>query len=167
MRIATWNVNSLNVRLPRVEEWLGLQQPDVLCLQETKQSNEKFPHDAFSSLGYDSVHHGEGRWNGVAILSRVGLEDQQLGFGSEEDELGARLVSATCEGVRIMSAYVPNGRSLDSEHYEAKLRWLEKLRELLVSAGPQAEVAVLGDFNVAPGDRDVWDLSALRGVRRR
>ena len=164
MRIATWNVNSLNVRLPRVEEWLGLQQPDVLCLQETKQSNEKFPHDAFSSLGYDSVHHGEGRWNGVAILSRVGLDDEQLGFGSEEDELGARLVSATCEGVRIMSAYVPNGRSLDSEHYEAKLRWLEKLRELLVSAGPQAEVAVLGDFNVAPGDRDVWDLSALEGM---
>jgi exodeoxyribonuclease-3 len=164
VRIATWNVNSLNVRLPRVEEWIGLHAPDVLCLQETKQTDAKFPSESFESLGYESVHHGEGRWNGVAIISRVGLKDQQLGFGTSEDELGARLVSATCGGVRIMSAYVPNGRSLDSEHYEAKLRWLARLRELLASSGPAAEVAVLGDFNVAPADDDVWDLAALEGM---
>ncbi len=164
MRLATWNVNSLNVRLPRVEEWIGRQEPDVLCLQETKQSDEKFPFSTFADLGYEAVHHGEGRWNGVAIVSRVGLDDVTMGFGASEDELGARLISATCGGVRIMSAYVPNGRSLDSEHYQAKLRWLERLRTVLAAEPDGAQVAVLGDFNVAPNDADVWDVSELEGM---
>ena len=150
MRIATWNVNSLNVRLPRVEEWVALYSPDVLCLQETKQTNEKFPTKALEALGYDSIHNGEGRWNGVAILSRVGLESPASGFGSKEDEFGARLVAATCGGVRIMSAYVPNGRSLDSEHFQAKLQWLARLGEVLKEFGDS--------------DADVWDIGALEGM---
>lgn len=164
MRIATWNVNSLNVRLPRVEEWVELHNPDVLCLQETKQNDEKFPFEALKALGYESVHHGEGRWNGVAILSQVGLDDVKKGFGSSEDEFGARLIGATCNGVRVMSAYVPNGRSLDSEHFQAKLQWLSRLNEILGAYGPEDLVTVLGDFNVAPVDADVWDMSALEGM---
>ena len=164
MRLATWNVNSLNVRLPRVAEWIELHAPDVLCLQETKQADSKFDHGAFAALGYESAHHGEGRWNGVAIVSRIGLADVVAGFGTEEDELGARLISATCGGVRVISAYVPNGRSLESEHYVAKLRWLGRLRDLLAEMGPDAPVAALGDFNVAPSDDDVWDVSALEGM---
>ena len=164
MRLATWNVNSLNVRLPRVEEWIELHKPDVLCLQETKQTNEKFPHEAFKALGYEAVHHGEGRWNGVAIVSRVGIENPSKGFGTPEDELGARLLGATCGGVRIFSVYIPNGRSLESEHYQAKLRWLDQLRQLLAAQPDSAEVAVLGDFNVAPHDADVWDVTALEGM---
>ncbi len=164
MRLATWNVNSLNVRLPRVTEWLGLHEPDVLCLQETKQTDAAFDHEAFTELGYEAAHHGEGRWNGVALLSRVGLEDVQVGFGSEEDELGARLIGATCGGTRVFSAYVPNGRSLESEHYAAKLRWLARLREVLGSLATSGDVAVLGDFNVAPFDDDVWDVEALEGM---
>jgi exodeoxyribonuclease-3 len=164
MRLATWNVNSLNVRLPRVSEWLELQEPDVLCLQETKQTDAAFDHDAFTALGYESAHHGEGRWNGVALLSRVGLEEVQVGFGTEEDELGARLIGAVCGGIRVFSAYVPNGRSLDSEHYQSKLRWLARLREVIEPLGGHEEVAVLGDFNVAPFDDDVWDMDALEGL---
>lgn len=164
MRIATWNVNSLNVRLPRVEEWLVAKAPDVLCLQETKQNDEKFPFEALRKLGYESVHHGEGRWNGVAILSRVGCDDVVKGFGSSEDEFGARLIAATCGSVRVLSCYVPNGRSLDSEHYQAKLQWLERLRELLATFGPDDKVTAVGDFNVAPHDTDVWDMAALEGM---
>ena len=164
MRLATWNVNSLNVRLPRVVEWIEHHGPDVLCLQETKQADAAFPYEAFRSMGYDAVHHGEGRWNGVAIISRVGLEAPRRGFESSEDELGARLVSATCGGMRVMSAYIPNGRALDSEHYEHKLRWLERLRLVLESQPEDAQVAVLGDFNVAPCDADVWDVTALEGM---
>jgi exodeoxyribonuclease-3 len=163
MRIATWNVNSLNVRLPRVEEWIQEAQPDVLCLQETKQADAKFPAAAFEALGYASVHHGEGRWNGVAIVSRVGLEDPEIGFGGDEDELGARLVAASCGGVRILSCYVPNGRSLDSEHYQHKLRWLSGLASKLEQLA-EVPAAALGDFNVAPSDDDVWDAAALEGM---
>ena len=164
MRIATWNVNSLTVRLPRVEEWLLSQSPDVLCLQETKQADTKFPFEALRNAGYESVHHGEGRWNGVAIVSRVGLDDVAAGFGTSEDELGARIIAATCGGVRVMSCYVPNGRSLDSEHYQAKLLWLERLRVILAAEPADAPVAVLGDFNIAPTDDDVWDTEALEGM---
>jgi len=164
MRIATWNVNSLTVRLPRVEEWIGLHAPDVLCLQETKQSNEKFPTDELAALGYESAHHGEGRWNGVAILSRVGLDEVRVGFSTAEDEFGARLIAATCNGVRVMSAYVPNGRTLDSEHFTMKLQWLKRLHEVLEGFDPEDQVAVLGDFNVAPVDADVWDIAALEGM---
>jgi len=164
MRIATWNVNSLTARIERVEEWIGTHQPDVLCLQETKQAEEKFPHDAFRALGYESVHHGEGRWNGVAIVSRVGIAQPMRGFGTAEDELGARLVAATCGDIRVMSAYVPNGRSLDSEHFAFKMQWFDQLARVLGPEPKNADVVVLGDFNVAPLDGDVWDPAALEGM---
>ena len=158
MRIATWNVNSLNARLPRVLEWLEGQQPDVLCIQETKLADEAFPTGAFADLGYDAAHHGDGRWNGVGIASRVGVDDPIRGLGSSEDDHGCRIVAATCGGIRVHSVYVPNGRSLDSDHYTSKLAWLARLRSyLLETCDPTRDVAVCGDFNVAPEDRDVWD----------
>ena len=172
MRIATWNVNSLNARLPRVEEWLAYAQPDVLCMQETKVADAAFPAMAFSALGYETASHGDGRWNGVAIASRVGLSDVVGGFGASAadpadaapDDRGARLVAATCGGVRVHSVYVPNGRSVGSEHYAAKLSWLEDLRAYLErTCAPGDDVAVCGDFNVAPEDRDVWDPAAMEG----
>ncbi len=167
MRIATWNVNSLNARLARVEEWLGYAQPDVLCLQETKMADGAFPSMAFSALGYESAHHGNGRWNGVAILSRVGLADVGAGFcGEVEDEVAeSRIISASCGGARVCSVYVPNGRSVGSPHYQAKLEWLGQLRRHLdQTCDPAAPVAVCGDFNVAPDDRDVWDPRAFEGA---
>ena len=112
MRIATWNVNSLNARLARVEEWIDYARPDVLCMQETKLADAAFPSMAFSALGYESAPHGDGRWNGVAIISRVGLDDVVRGFASPADDQGARLVAATCGGVRVHSVYVPNGREV-------------------------------------------------------
>jgi exodeoxyribonuclease III len=165
LRLATWNVNSLTARLPRVEEWLGYAQPDVLCLQETKQSDVTFPTATFDALGYESAHHGDGRWNGVAILSRIGLSEVSTGLGSDLDEQGSRLIAADCGGVRVHAVYVPNGRSLDSEHYVAKLEWLARLRTMLEeTADPKKPVAVCGDFNVAPEDRDVWDPAAFVGA---
>jgi len=166
MRIATWNVNSLKARLPRVEEWLQYAGPDVLCLQETKLADKAFPQLTFSALGYDSVHYGQGQWNGVAILSRVGIEDVTTGFGDLDDPYvgDARLIAATCGGVRIVSVYVPNGREVDSEFYERKLVWFERLRQWLdANHQPTDKVAVLGDFNVAPEDRDVWSVKAFEG----
>jgi len=165
VRIATWNVNSLNARLPRVEEWIGYARPDVLCLQETKQADAAFPHGAFATLGYESAHHGDGRWNGVAILSRVGLDGVAAGLGSGDDDAGTRLIAADCGGVRVLSVYVPNGRSLDSEQYPLKLAWLARLRALLdETATPDRPVAMCGDFNIAPEDRDVWDPSEFVGM---
>ena len=157
MRLVTWNVNSLKARLDRVEEWLAECEPDVVCMQETKLADTAFPTMAFSALGYESAHHGEGRWNGVAIMSRVGLDDVVEGFA---DEMGpdpeARLITATCGGVRVMSAYVPNGRALDHEHYQYKLRWLDRLvGHLDLTADPAAPTALCGDFNIAPADIDV------------
>ena len=166
MRLVTWNVNSLKVRLERVEEWLQECQPDVVCMQETKLADTAFPSMAFSALGYDCAHHGEGRWNGVAILSRVGIDDVVSGFADEAapDE-EARLLTATCGGVRVMSAYVPNGRALDHEHYRYKLQWLERLRgHLDLVADPEQPVALCGDLNIAPTDLDVWDPSELVGA---
>lgn len=153
MRLATWNVNSLKARLGRVEEWIAYAQPDVLCLQETKIADAVFPAMAFSAIGYEAAHHGDGRWNGVAILSRVGLEDVVPGFGDER-----RLLAATCGGVRVVSIYVPNGRSLGSEQFAAKLEWLAALRSWLTqTSSPEAPLALCGDFNIAPDDRDVFD----------
>lgn len=165
MRIATWNVNSLKVRLPRVEEWLAYANPDVVCLQETKLADTAFPALSFQGLGYDSAHHGQGRWNGVAILSRIGLEDVAVGFDDEaEHDSDARLLWATCGGVRFASVYVPNGRGLAEEHYQYKLGWLARLRSRLESSHePSEPLAVCGDYNVAPTDADVWDPSAFIG----
>jgi exodeoxyribonuclease-3 len=166
MRIATWNVNSLKVRLPKVEEWLGYAAPDVLCMQETKLADSAFPALAFSALGYESAHCGEGRWNGVAILSRVGLDDVVAGFSdqAEDESVEARLLWATCGGVRVGSVYVPNGRMVGSEHYAAKLAWLQRLgRHVRTECDPTSDLVVCGDFNVAPEDRDVWDPTKLHG----
>lgn len=161
MRIATWNVNSLKARMPRVEAWLAEMEPDVLCLQETKLSDKAFPALAFQALGYDSVHHGQGQWNGVAILSRVGITDAVGGFDdTEEPDADARVVSATCDGVRVTSVYVPNGRTLDDDHYAYKLRWLERLRRIAAQRAEEPMV-ICGDFNIAPDDRDVWDPGAF------
>ncbi len=167
MRIATWNVNSLKARLERVEEWLDYAQPDVLCLQETKLADKAFPAMAFSALGYESVHHGQGQWNGVAILSRVGIEDPQNGFGPDvvdPYEGDARMLAATCGGIRIVSVYVPNGREVPSEFYDRKLAWFERLAEWLdTHHSPTDPIIVTGDFNVAPEDRDVWSPKAFVG----
>jgi len=174
VRLATWNVNSLKARLPRVEEWLAYAQPDVLCLQETKLADAAFPMLAFNALGYEAAHHGDGRWNGVAILSRVGLDDVSEGFGEGTragptlaDEVAAepRLIAARCGGVRVVSVYVPNGRSLDSDQFPAKLDWLARLRRWLDrTCAPDAAVAVCGDFNIAPDDRDVYDPAKFVGT---
>lgn len=165
MRLCTWNVNSLGARLPFVLEWMGVNQPDVLCLQETKLSDDAFPVDAFAELGYASAHHGDGRWNGVAVLSRIGLDDPVCGLEADEDVHGCRLLAATCGGIRVHSVYVPNGRSLDSEQYVFKLAWLAGLRSYLAErCDPAAPVAVCGDFNIAPQDSDVWDPAAFVGM---
>ena len=166
MRIVTWNVNSLNARMDRVTEWLPQLQPDVLCMQETKMGNEDFPHDVFADLGYESAHHGQGQWNGVAILSRVGLDDVHMDFGDGgEPDRDARIIWATCGGVRVASCYVPNGRSLDDEHYTYKLGWLDRLRaDLDANATPDDDICVVGDFNIAPDNRDVYDEASLVGA---
>ena len=165
MRLATWNVNSLKARLPRVEEWLAQARPDVLCMQETKLSDDAFPAMTFASLGYEAVHHGEGRWNGVAILSKVGITDVVDGFADGGDHDGeARLLTATCGGVRVSTVYVPNGRMVGHEHWHYKLGWFQRLRAHVAAvAKPEHDVVVCGDFNVAPDDRDVWDASACHG----
>lgn len=161
MLVVTWNVNSLKARLPRVEEWLSEIQPDVVCLQETKLAQDKFPTDAIAALGYESAHFGQGQWNGVAILSKVGLTDVVNNFAPGiEPDTEARIISATCGGIRISSVYVPNGRELDHDHYKYKLSWLSRLRQHLdTSCSPSDDVIVAGDFNIAPDDRDVWDVS--------
>ncbi|HET9731550.1 MAG TPA: exodeoxyribonuclease III [Acidimicrobiales bacterium] len=165
LRVATWNVNSLRARLPRVEEWLGYARPDVLCMQETKVTDAAFPAMAFSALGYECAFRGgDGRWNGVAVVSRVGLEDVCYGFADDTEDAECRFLAATCAGVRVASVYVPNGRSVDSEHYQAKLNWLEQLgRHLRESCEPDRPLAVCGDFNVAPDDRDVYDPARFVG----
>ena len=166
MRIATWNVNSLKARLGRVEEWLADVQPDVLCMQETKLSNDAFPALTFQAMGYESAHHGQGQWNGVAILSRVGLTDVVPDFADGgAPDTDARLITATCGGVRITSVYVPNGRSLDNDHYQYKLQWMARLRaHVEATSSPDDDVIVTGDFNIAPDDRDVLDPAKLVGV---
>lgn len=167
MRLVTWNVNSLNARLPRVEEFLGYARPDVLCLQETKLADDKFPHLTFQALGYETVHHGEGRWNGVAILSRVGIDDVEHGLGKGPDpyEGDARVLTATCGGVRVTSVYVPNGREVGSDYYERKLTWLDAMRDWLATEAKATDpIAIVGDFNVAPTDEDVWSPEAFVGA---
>jgi exodeoxyribonuclease-3 len=168
VRIATWNVNSLKARQERVEEWLRYARPDVLCLQETKLSDDAFPGLSFSALGYDSVHNGQGQWNGVAILSRVGISHATNGFDDEHVdpyEGDARVIAATCDGVRVVSVYVPNGREVGTEFYDRKLVWLDTLRDWLAATqSPDDHVVVLGDYNVAPEDRDLWSPKAFKGA---
>lgn len=166
MLVATWNVNSLKARLPRVEAWLADVQPDVLCMQETKLADDAFPHDAMKALGYEGAHFGQGRWNGVAIVSKVGLSDVMRNFApSVEQDEEARIITAVCGGVRISSVYVPNGRALDNDHYQYKLSWMARLREHLdATCAKSDDVIVTGDFNIAPEDRDVHDPKKFIGA---
>lgn len=165
MRIATWNVNSLKARLERVEQWLVDMQPDVLCMQETKLADEAFPALTFMGMGYETAHHGQGQWNGVAILSKIGLSDVVMNFAEGDPDPDARIVSAVCGGVRVSSVYVPNGRSLDDDHYQYKLRWLAQLRQhVAATSSPDDAVIVAGDFNIAPTDIDVYDPAKFVGA---
>jgi exodeoxyribonuclease-3 len=162
-RFATWNVNSLNARQERVEQWLSDIAPDIVCLQETKLADSAFPQLAFEAAGYAAAHHGEGRWNGVAILSKSGLEDVSFGFADgQEPDSEARLMTATCGGMTIVNVYVPNGRALDADHYQYKLRWLDRLAAH-VDALDGKPLVVAGDFNIAPADVDVYDPDAFVG----
>jgi exodeoxyribonuclease-3 len=176
MRIATWNVNSLKARLEKVTWWLERAKPDVLLMQETKLADADAPADVFRAAGYELAHHGEGRWNGVAIASRVGLTEATANFGQplapdptpevEDDQplSEARMLAAVCGGVRVVSIYAPNGRAVDSPFYAAKLAWYERLaRWLAEAADPKAPLVIGGDFNVAPDDADVWDPAACHG----
>jgi exodeoxyribonuclease-3 len=172
VRIATWNVNSVTARLPRLLDWLGTAQPDVLCLQEIKTSDAAFPSDEVGALGYEAATYGTGRWNGVAILSRVGLADERRGLLDEpgyqpEDAMFAstepRAMGATCGGLRVWTVYVPNGREVGHRHYAYKLAWLEALRATVASEFAERFV-VMGDFNIAPTDADVWDATAVHGA---
>ncbi|HEX2153706.1 MAG TPA: exodeoxyribonuclease III [Acidimicrobiia bacterium] len=179
MRIATWNVNSLKARLEAVEKWLVRAAPDVLLLQETKVADDDVPYLSFEAAGYRVVHHGEGRWNGVAIASRFDFHDVVTNFGdgpvrdsrgggqAEEDfdpSDEARMVSAVTGDVRFVSLYAPNGRVVGSSFYEGKLHWFERLHRWLVEAcAPTEPLVVGGDFNVTPADDDVWDAVRAHG----
>ncbi len=175
MRIATWNVNSLNARMEAVEKWLARAEPDVLLMQETKLADADAPVMPFRMLGYELVHHGEGRWNGVGILTRVGAEDVITNFGDgpvrdssagsaaglDEEDFNpfdeARMVSAVCGGVRVVSLYAPNGRVVDSPFYVGKLRWFERAARWLAETRSKNEPLLLGgDYNVTPAPEDVW-----------
>ena len=166
MRIATWNVNSVRQRVPRLLPWLDERKPDVVCLQETKLADDAFAEllgDALGERGYSYAVHGEATWNGVAMLSRVGLDDVVRGIegapGFPHPE--SRALSATCDGIRIVCVYVPNGRAPGSEHYEYKLAWLRSLRDVIVRGA--SEMIVCGDMNIAPTDEDVFDPEAYIG----
>jgi exodeoxyribonuclease-3 len=176
MRIATWNVNSLKARLEKVAWWLDRAKPDVLLMQETKLTDADAPHDVFARWGYELAHHGQGRWNGVAIASRVGITDVLVHFGEPEPAFAltassdteplreARMIAATCGGVHVASLYAPNGRTLDSVFYAQKLAWFERLSRWLGEAHAPSDAVVLGgDFNIAPADIDVWDPRACHG----
>jgi exodeoxyribonuclease-3 len=182
MRIATWNVNSLKARMEAVERWLAKAEPDVLLMQETKLADADAPMMPFGMLGYELVHHGEGRWNGVAILTRLGAADVVTNFGdgpvrdsssgsaltAAEDDFDpsreARMVSAVCGGVRVVSLYAPNGRELDSPFYEGKLAWFARLRRWLdETQSPELPIVLGGDYNVTPADEDVWSPAKAHG----
>ncbi|MFF8790920.1 exodeoxyribonuclease III [Streptomyces sp. NPDC015125] len=168
MRIATWNVNSITARLPRLLAWLESTGTDVLCIQETKCTAEQFPYDALRELGYEAAVNADGRWNGVALLSKVGLDDVVKGLpgGPEYDGVQEpRAVSATCGPARVWSVYVPNGREVGHAHYTYKLGWFEALKTAVAEdAAGFRPFAVLGDYNVAPTDEDVWDPAVFEGA---
>jgi exodeoxyribonuclease III len=187
VRLATWNVNSVKARLPRLLEWLDEAKPDVLCLQEIKTTTALFPEAEVNELGYEVAAHGDGRWNGVALLSSAGLEDVSPGFPGQPSYAGepsdaggqaeltlidepdlrkpeARAVGATCGGIRVWSLYVPNGRTPESAHYAYKLEWFAALRTALeAELREYPQLVALGDFNVAPTDDDVWDPKVFVG----
>jgi len=163
MKIASWNVNSLKVRLPQVLEWLANVQPDVLCLQETKQEDKNFPLAELNAAGYQCVFSGQKTYNGVAILSKQPPQDLIVGIPNFVDEQ-KRVLAATVNGVRIVDVYIPNGQSVDSDKYQYKLAWLKALTEWLANElKTYPKLALLGDYNIAPEDRDVHDPAAWAG----
>ncbi|MHB1501735.1 MAG: exodeoxyribonuclease III [Candidatus Dormibacteria bacterium] len=166
MLLATWNVNSLTARLPRVVDWLERHHPEVLLLQETKLADPAFPSAIFEQLGYDSAHHGDGRWNGVAILSRVGLSEVTRGLdtAAPTGAVEPRYLAANCSGLRVASVYVPNGREVDHPFFHYKLAWLQQLSQFVQADLARGELVVGGDFNVAPTDQDVFDPQAFLGA---
>jgi exodeoxyribonuclease-3 len=175
MRIATWNVNSLKARLEKVTWWLDRAKPDVLLMQETKLADDDVPSAVFRAAGYDIAHHGEGQWNGVAIASRCGIDSVVTNFGQplqraktsdvgdDEPLAEARMISAECGGIRVISVYAPNGRVVGSPFYAAKLAWFERLSHWIDRIPPDASAVLGGDLNVAPEDIDVWDPRACHG----
>jgi exodeoxyribonuclease-3 len=173
VRIATWNVNSLPARIEKVWWWLERAKPDVLLMQETKLTDAAAPYAEFNERGYHLVHHGQGRWNGVAIASRAPITEVVVGFGEplaaatpgiEDPFAEARLIAATSAGMRLASVYVPNGRTVDSPSYRGKLLWLERFERWVAETGhPDLPRVLGGDFNIAPADRDVWDPAACHG----
>lgn len=164
MKIATWNVNSIAVRLDHVLLWLKNAEPDVLCLQEIKCTDERFPAAAFESVGYRSATFGQKTYNGVAILSRSEIKDIQRGFPDDDESAQARLIAATIESVRVINVYVPNGFEVGSDKFKYKLDWLQKLRAFLDRCcDNKTDVLICGDFNVAPDERDVYDARVWDG----
>ena len=163
MKFATWNVNSLNVRLPHVLDWVRNNQPDVLCLQETKQEDSKFPYQALLEAGYESAHIGQKTYNGVAILSRHPIMDIQRNIPNFEDDQ-QRILAATINGIRVICAYIPNGQAVDSDKYQYKIRWLDALNAWLkTELISHPKLMLLGDYNIAPEDRDCHDPVAWIG----
>ena len=169
MRLATWNVNSVRARAERVVDWMTRAEVDVLTMQETKCADEQFPTMTFLAAGYDVVHCGQGQWNGVAIASRVGFDDVTTGFDGQpgwgdDGVTEARALGATCAGVRVWSLYVPNGRTVEDPHYRYKLEWLAALGDSATAwlrDDPGAQIALTGDWNIAPRDEDVWDMAVF------
>jgi len=166
MRIATWNINSIRARIDRLTAWLARSDVDVLAIQETKIPDEKFPLARIEELGYQVAHHGTNQWNGVAVLSRIGIQDVQVGVPGlptwgDPAVSEARSVSALCGGVRMWSLYVPNGRAIGDPHYDYKLQWLAAVRDYAakqLADQPQVQMAFCGDFNIAPTDDDIWSV---------
>ena len=172
MRIATWNVNSIRTRVGRVTDWLTRSDVDVLAMQEIKCKPEQFPVQAFNDLGYQVTMHGLNQWNGVAFAHRIPAEEVEIGFtgmpGWGPDKTAeARAIGATFDGVRLWSLYVPNGRELDDPHYHYKLEWLDRLAAIMadtIEHQPDLQLALMGDFNIAPLDTDVWDIDYFAGA---
>jgi exodeoxyribonuclease III len=163
MKIVTWNVNSLNVRLPHVLDWLAANKPDALCLQETKQEDSKFPYEALKEVGYNAIHSGQKTYNGVAIISPHNLDDVHMGIPNFADEQ-KRLIAATINGVRIVCVYIPNGQAVGSDKYAYKLNWLQAFTPWLETEISQhSKLALLGDYNIAPEDIDCHDPAAWVG----
>jgi exodeoxyribonuclease-3 len=158
MKVATWNVNSINVRLPQVLEWIEGNRPDALCLQETKCVDAKFPAPAFEELGYKSEVFGQPTYNGVAIVSPLKMDNVQRGFPDDAADAQKRLIAASINGVRVVNVYIPNGSEVDSDKYRFKLEWLGRLRKWLdEECDAKKPLLICGDFNIAPEDRDVHD----------
>ncbi len=157
MKLATWNVNGIRARLPRLVAWLRSRQPDVLCMQETKVPNEEFPWKELETVGYRVETHGVKGFNGVAIASRIALEDVTRGFAGDPDPSKPRVIAATADGIRVVNVYVPNGQSVGSDKFAYKLDWYDRFREAIAADHrPTDSILVCGDFNVAPEDKDIY-----------